>query len=52
MVKTTPTRNALKGAQLVKMDVEGFEAALLEALPNEAFLDMDIMAEIGTPENA
>jgi len=51
-VKTTPIADAVADVDLVKMDVEGFEATLLEALPNEAFAEMDIIAEIGTPENA
>ncbi len=52
IVETTAVRDALTGVDLVKMDVEGFEATLLEALPNDAFAEMDVIAEIGTPENA
>lgn len=36
----------------VKMDVEGYEVKLISALNSEDFATMDIMLEIGTPENA
>ena len=36
----------------VKMDVEGYETKLISALEFEDFKSMDIMLEIGTPENA
>ena len=36
----------------VKMDVEGYEVKLISALKSEDFATMDIMLEIGTPENA
>jgi FkbM family methyltransferase len=37
---------------LVKMDVEGYEVKLIQALVLEDFENMDIMLEIGTAENA
>jgi FkbM family methyltransferase len=36
----------------VKMDVEGYEVKLISTLNSEDFATMDIMLEIGTPENA
>lgn len=36
----------------VKMDVEGYEVKLLSALEPQDLQSMDIMLEIGTPENA
>ena len=36
----------------VKMDVEGYEVKLISVLQSKDFETMDIMLEIGTPENA
>jgi FkbM family methyltransferase len=36
----------------IKMDVEGYEVKLISSLSAEDFRKMDIMLEIGTPENA
>jgi FkbM family methyltransferase len=51
-VETVDVRGILAGAGLVKMDVEGHEATVIEALDAAAFDGMDMMVEIGTPANA
>jgi len=51
-VPTTSILDALKGQDLVKMDVEGYEAKLLLALDDNDLVNSDIVAEIGTKENA
>lgn len=41
-----------EGFDFIKMDVEGYEANLIEALSPEVFGNLEVMLEIGTPENA
>jgi len=42
----------IRNKDLVKMDVEGLEAELLAAVPEGEFSNFDLVAEIGTVENA
>lgn len=51
-VKTESLQNIAERAQLIKMDVEGLEADLLESLTSSTFESTDFMLEVGTPENA
>jgi len=51
-VMTTSILDTIQGQDLVKMDVEGYEAKLLTALDDASFSNTDIVAEIGSPENA
>jgi FkbM family methyltransferase len=48
-VETVDVRTILTDADLVKMDVEGHEATLIEALDAPAFETMDMMVEVGSP---
>jgi FkbM family methyltransferase len=48
-VPVADVRSALAGVDFAKIDVEGHEAALIEALSAAAFTGMDMMVEIGTP---
>jgi FkbM family methyltransferase len=41
-----------EGYDFVKMDVEGHEVALIEALDSENFQNLEIMLEVGTAANA
>jgi FkbM family methyltransferase len=41
-----------EGYDFIKMDVEGYEVKLISALKSEDFATMEMMLEIGTPENA
>ncbi len=52
IVESTPIVEAIGGVDLVKMDVEGLEATLLQSVPISAFETTDFLVEIGTPENA
>jgi len=47
-----PVLQLVKGKDLVKMDVEGLEADLLESLGATGFSSFDLLAEVGSPENA
>lgn len=51
-VKTESMQKIASKAQLIKMDVEGLEADLLESLTGSSFDGTDIMLEVGTIENA
>lgn len=51
-VKAEDIASVALSADLVKMDVEGLEAVLIEALCNRDFPECDILLEIGTEENA
>lgn len=51
-VKTESLQNIAVKAQLIKMDVEGLEADLLESLSGPSFEGTDFMLEVGTLENA
>ena len=44
--------DAITGADLVKMDVEGLEANLLSTIDYEALRSTDIVCEVGTTRNA
>jgi len=52
IVESTPIAEAIADVDLVKMDVEGLEATLLQAVPLSAYETTDFLVEIGTPENA
>jgi FkbM family methyltransferase len=41
-----------EGFDFVKMDVENYESNLIECLMPENFMNLEIMLEIGSPENA
>lgn len=51
-VEAEDIREALVNVELVKMDVEGIEAELLDALALEDFLRADFLAEVGSEKNA
>ena len=51
-VKTESLQDIAEKAQLIKMDVEGLEADLLESLSGPSFEGTDFMLEVGTSENA
>lgn len=44
--------DAIAGKDLVKMDVEGLEVDLLTSLDSSRFASLDMVCEVGTPENA
>ncbi len=52
MVPTRAVRPLFEWANLAKIDVEGHEKELLLAATNEIMQKLDIMVEIGNPENA
>jgi len=47
-----PVTDLVKNKDLVKMDVEGLESDLLEALASTGFVDFDVLAEVGSRKNA
>lgn len=51
-VRSRPVIDVIMTADLVKMDVEGLEADLLEAVSGSNFNIPDILCEIGTESNA
>lgn len=51
-VKTESLQNIAEKAQLIKMDVEGLEADLLESLTSSSFEGTDFMLEVGSIETA
>jgi len=51
-VHAIPVIEATSNVDLVKMDVEGLEADLLQSLPLDAFEGMDLICEIGSALNA
>ncbi len=51
-VEAVAFADALVGADLVKMDVEGLEADLLCSIGPEAFASVDLVCEVGTAANA
>ena len=51
-VQAVSVVDAIAGVDLVKMDVEGLEADLLTSLDASHFSSLDIVCEVGTPENA
>lgn len=51
-VAATPFRNLLLEHDLVKLDVEGFEANLLTSVSDDEWDSTDVIGEIGTSENA
>lgn len=51
-VQTVNVTDAIAGKDLAKMDVEGSEAHLLTNLDFGHFASLDVVCEIGTPENA
>ena len=51
-VPAVSVADAIAGKDLVKMDVEGLEADLLTSLDASHFASLDIVCEVGTPENA
>lgn len=51
-VETEDIREVVSNVDLVKMDVEGLEADLLEKMSIEDFHRVDILAEVGTEANA
>ena len=51
-VQAVSIADAIAGKDLVKMDVEGLEADLLTSLDATHFANLDMVCEVGTPENA
>ncbi len=51
-VQAVDVAEAMAGKDLVKMDVEGLEADLLTTLDASHFATLDMVCEVGTPENA
>lgn len=51
-VSATPFRNLLREHDLIKLDVEGFEASLLTSVSDDELDSTDVIGEIGTAENA
>lgn len=50
-VQAVSVADAIAGKDLVKMDVEGLEADLLTRLDASHFAHLDMVCEVGTPEN-
>ena len=50
-VQAVSVANAIAGKDLVKMDVQGLEADLLTSLDARHFASLDMVCEVGTPEN-
>jgi len=51
-VEAVALHSAIRNADLVKMDVEGLEAVLLEKLTASDLANTDILCEVGTKVNA
>jgi FkbM family methyltransferase len=51
-VQADKFKDIMKDADLIKIDVEGHEAAILASTDKEDWLDTDAIAEIGTSDNA
>ena len=51
-VRAVSVADAIAGKDLVKMDVEGLEDDLLTSLDANDFASLDMVCEVGTPENA
>jgi FkbM family methyltransferase len=51
-VQAVSVADAIARKDLVKMDVEGLEADLLASLDVSHFASLDMVCEVGTPENA
>ena len=51
-VQGVSVADAIADKDLVKMDVEGLEAHLLTSLDARHFASLDMVCEVGTPENA
>lgn len=51
-VKLEDIKELIQGIDLIKMDVEGHEKELLLALQRTDFKTLDILVEVGSPENA
>jgi len=51
-VSATPFRSLLRSHDLVKLDVEGYEANLLTTVSDDELALTDVIGEIGTPANA
>ncbi len=51
-VQAVSVADAITDKDLVKMDVEGLEADLLTSLDVNHFVSLDMVCEVGTPENA
>lgn len=51
-VQALAVADAIAGKDLVKMDVEGLEADLLTSLDASNLATLDMVCEVGTPENA
>ncbi|MCX7177186.1 MAG: FkbM family methyltransferase [Proteobacteria bacterium] len=51
-VKVLPFAELIKGVDFVKMDVEGHEKVILTSTTKEQWLGLDMLAEIGSEENA
>lgn len=51
-VTAVSVADAIAGVDLVKMDVEGLEADLLTSLGASHFAGLDMVCEVGTPDNA
>lgn len=51
-VGTVSFESRFYSADLIKIDVEGFEADLIESLDSLLGLKCDIILEVGSPENA
>lgn len=51
-VKVCAFKDVIKGADFVKLDIEGHEKVVLTATTADQWQKLDMMAEIGSPENA
>jgi len=51
-VATKDVKAISKFSDLMKIDAEGHEAVILNALPNDAWNSLDAFVEVGSPENA
>jgi FkbM family methyltransferase len=51
-VDLVPFEEAVRTADLVKVDAEGHEVVILRSLPPERWNSLDAIVEVGTPENA
>lgn len=51
-VRVEGALSALEGCDFAKIDAEGHEPTILQALPSDRWDGLDVMVEIGTPANA
>jgi FkbM family methyltransferase len=51
-VAAVAVSDAIRGADLIKMDVEGLEADLISTISEEDLCGIDVICEVGSPSNA